>query len=77
MFTPEDIVDYVQNTKKQVVAKLITDEAVASSLGRFIDAEADYTKAALKNFTEAATDMYVAASSLAAEISKKFNVAAK
>ena len=74
MFTPEDIIDYVQNSKKQVVAKLVTNEDMAQSLSNFIDAEADFTKAALKTATELATDIYVAASAAAAEASKKFNL---
>ena len=73
MFTPEDIIDYVQNTKKQVVTKLVTNEAIADSLTKFIDVEADYTKSALKSFTVAATDMYVASTQLYSAISKKFD----
>ena len=73
MFTPEDIIDYVQNSKKQAISKLVTNEAVAESLTKFVDAESAYTKAALKNVTEAATDLYVTGTKAVSDAVKKFD----
>ena len=48
MFTSEAIIDAVQNGKKQFVKTFVTNEAVASAMISFVDAQAEYTKKAAK-----------------------------
>ena len=48
MFTSEAIIDAVQNSKKQFVKTFVTNEAVATAMNSFVDAQADYTKKAVK-----------------------------
>lgn len=53
----EYMVDTVQNTKKQFVSTVITNEKIANSLNGFIDAQTSYTKSAMKNMTEVSVDL--------------------
>lgn len=48
MFTPEAMIDAVQNGKKQFVKTFVQNEAAARAMNEFIDAQADYTKKAAK-----------------------------
>lgn len=46
MFTSEAMIDAVQNSKKQFVKTFVQNEAAATAMNEFIDAQADYTKKA-------------------------------
>ena len=48
MFTADAIIDTVQTNKKQFVKTFVTNEAVATAMNSFVDAQADYTKKAVK-----------------------------
>lgn len=48
MFTADTIIDTVQNGKKQFVKTFVQNEAAATAMNNFIDAQADYTKKAAK-----------------------------
>jgi hypothetical protein len=48
MFTADAIIDTVQTGKKQFVKTFVTNEAVATAMNNFVDAQADYTKKAFK-----------------------------
>lgn len=54
MFTLDNIIDSVQNTKKQVVNAFVKNEAVADALNSFVDAQTAYTRSAVKAGTDAA-----------------------
>ena len=48
MFTSDAIIDAVQNSKKQFVKTFVTNEAAAQAMTEFVEAQADYTKKAVK-----------------------------
>ena len=48
MFTADAIIDAVQTGKKTFVNTYVQNEAVKSTLVKFIDAQSDYTKKAAK-----------------------------
>ena len=48
MFTADAIIDTVQTGKKPFVKTFVTNEAVATAMNSFVDAQADYTKKAVK-----------------------------
>lgn len=48
MFTPEAMIDAVQNGKKQFVKTFVQNETAARAMNEFIDAQADYTKRAAR-----------------------------
>ena len=48
MFTIDATVDAVQTAKKTVVNSFVTNESVKEAMIKFIDAQADYTKKAVK-----------------------------
>ena len=48
MFTADAIIDTVQNGKKQFVKTFVQNEAAATAMNSFIDAQAEYTKKAAK-----------------------------
>ena len=48
MFTADAIIDTVQNGKKQFVKTFVQNEAAATAMNSFIDAQAEYTKKATK-----------------------------
>lgn len=52
MFTPDLIIDTIQNSKKQFVNTFVTDKSVAAALNEFVDAQTAYTKQAAKAGTE-------------------------
>ena len=49
MFTPELIIDNVQNAKKQVVQTFVTDKEIQKSLFELIDAQTAYCKTLSQN----------------------------
>lgn len=61
MFTPEAMIDAVQNGKKQFVKTFVQNEAAARAMNEFIEAQADYTKKAaavgMDTFTVLSTEM--------------------
>ena len=57
MFTTNEMIDAVQNGKKQAVKIFVTNETIADSMNSFIDAQTEYTKSAVNSMTKAATDI--------------------
>lgn len=61
MFTADAIIDTVQTGKKQFVKTFVTNEAVATAMNSFVDAQADYTKKAVQvgvdTFTTVSTEL--------------------
>ena len=49
MFTPEVIIDSVQNAKKQVITTFVTHEEIKKSLIEVIDAQTAYSKTLAQN----------------------------
>jgi hypothetical protein len=70
MFTFDTTIDAVQNGKKQFVNTFVSNEAVKTALNSFVDAQTEYTKAAVKAGTDTAT-------SVAKEMTKSVSEAAK
>ena len=70
MFTFDTTIDAVQNGKKTFVNTFVTNEAVKTTLNSFVDAQTEYTKAAVKAGTNTAT-------SVAKEITKSLTEVAK
>ena len=70
MFTFDATIDAVQNGKKQFVNTFVTNEAVKATLVDFVDAQTEYTKAAMKAGADTATN-------LAKELTKSMSEAAK
>lgn len=77
MFTPEAIIDTIQNSKKQFVRAAIKNEAIADAWIKFADTQAAYTKAAVRAFTDVGTSMYYETTKLAKEAATKFDFASK
>lgn len=77
MFTPEAMIDTIQNSKKQFVRATIKNEPIADAWVKFADTQAEYTKAAVRAFTDVGTSMYTEATKLAKEAATKFETAAK
>ena len=48
MFTPDALIDTVQNGKKTFVNTFVQNEAARNAMVEFIDAQAEYTKKATK-----------------------------
>lgn len=61
MFTADAIIDTVQNGKKQFVKTFVQNEAAATAMNTFIEAQADYTKKAaavgMDTFTTLSTEL--------------------
>lgn len=61
MFTADAFIDTVQTTKKTLVKTFVQNEAAATAMNSFIDAQADYTKKAtavgMDTFTTLTTEM--------------------
>lgn len=57
MFTVDTIIDTVQTSKKTVVNTLVTNEVVKDTLIKFIDAQTDYTKKAMKTGMDTMTSL--------------------
>lgn len=52
MITFDAMIDAVQTSKKKVVETFVTDKKVAETLDKFIDAQTEYTKSAMKNTSD-------------------------
>ena len=48
MFTPEAIIDSVQNAKKQFVTTFVTNESFKSELIKLVDAQTEFAKGQVK-----------------------------
>ncbi len=57
MFTADATIDAVQTAKKTFVNTFVTNEAVKSALINFVDAQAEYTKKAVKASSDTATTL--------------------
>ena len=44
MFTPESIIDSVQNAKKQIVETFVTNESLKKELVKLVDAQTKFAK---------------------------------
>jgi hypothetical protein len=55
MFTADAMIDTVQTGKKTVVNTFVTNETVKDAMIKFIDAQAEYTKKAIKASTDTFT----------------------
>jgi hypothetical protein len=55
MFTADAMIDTIQTGKKTVVNTFVTNATVKDAMIKFIDAQADYTKNAIKIGTDTMT----------------------
>ena len=55
MFTFDPAIDMIQTGKKQFVSTFVTNKNIAEAMNRFVDAQTEYTKKALKVSTDTAT----------------------
>jgi hypothetical protein len=55
MFTADAMIDTVQTGKKTVVNTFVTNETVKDAMVKFIDAQTEYTKKAIKAGTDTFT----------------------
>jgi predicted phage gp36 major capsid-like protein len=53
----DNFVDTVQTAKKTFVSTFVTNDKVADSLNKFVDAQTAYTKSAIKAGNDAATSI--------------------
>lgn len=63
MFTPEAIIDSVQNAKKQFVTTVITNESFKKELIKLVDAQTEFAKGQVKTTLSIAEAFYKNASS--------------
>ena len=70
MFTLDATIDAVQTGKKTFVNTFVQNEGVKEAMIKFIDAQADYTKKAVKAGTDAVT-------TIASEMTKAVQQSAK
>lgn len=54
LFTPDFYIDSLQNTKKNLTNKIITDKTLNKAAHSFIDAQTAFAKALSKNTTDIA-----------------------
>jgi c-di-GMP-related signal transduction protein len=57
MFTLDATIDAVQNGKKQFVKTFVQNETIADALTKFVDAQTEYTKNAVKVSTNTVTTL--------------------
>jgi hypothetical protein len=57
MFTADTLIDTVQNGKKTLVNTFVQNESTKDALVKFIDAQAEYTKKAIKISFDTATTL--------------------
>lgn len=57
MFTADAMIDTVQTGKKTFVNTFVTNETVKEALNNFVDAQAEYTKKAVKVSTDTFTTL--------------------
>ena len=62
MFTPEAIIDSVQNAKKQFVNTVITNESFKKELIKLVDAQTEFAKGQVKTTLSIAEAFYKNAS---------------
>lgn len=55
MFTADTVIDTVQTGKKTMINTFVTNEAIKDAMIHFVDAQADYTKKAIKAGTDTLT----------------------
>ena len=55
MFTADAMIDTVQTGKKTMVNTFVTNESIKEAMLKFIDAQAEYTKKAIKAGTDTLT----------------------
>lgn len=55
MFTADAFIDTVQTGKKTMVNTFVTNESIKEAMLKFIDAQAEYTKKAIKTGTDTLT----------------------
>lgn len=55
MFTPDTVIDAIQTSKKTWVNTFVTNETVKQAMLSFVDAQASYTKQAVKAGTDTAS----------------------
>ena len=70
MFTLDATIDAVQTGKKTFVNTFVQNEGVKEAMIKFIDAQADYTKKAVKAGTDAVTTIASESVKAAQEVSK-------
>ncbi len=70
MFTLDATIDAVQNGKKQFVNAFVQNEAVKDALIKFVDAQAEYTKKAVKVGMDTATALSKESVKLAQDATK-------
>jgi len=70
MFTADAMIDTVQTGKKTMVNTFVTNETVKDAMIKFIDAQADYTKKAIKAGTDTFTVLTAEAVKAAQEAMK-------
>ena len=70
MFTLDATIDAVQTGKKTFVKTFVQNEAIAEALTKFVDAQTDYTKKAVKVGTDTATTLASEAVKATQELSK-------
>jgi hypothetical protein len=70
MFTFDATIDAVQTGKKQFVKTFVQNETIAEALNKFVDAQTDYTKKAVKVSTDTATTLASEAVKATQELSK-------
>ena len=70
MFTPDFYIDTVQNGKKTFVNTFVQHEETKDAMIKFIDAQAEYTKAAVKAGTEVGTKLVSASVKSLTDVTK-------
>ena len=70
MFTLDYAVDAVQTGKKTFVNTFVTNETMKAEMLKFIDAQADYTKKAIKATTDATAAIASEGMKAAQEVAK-------
>ena len=58
MFTPEAIIDSVQNAKKQFVNTVVTNESFKKELIKLVDAQTEFAKGQIKTTLSIAEAFY-------------------
>ena len=70
MFTPDAIIDTVQNGKKQFVNTFVQHDGIKKALNEFVDGQTAYTKSAVKSATEVANKLTTESKDLFAQMTK-------
>lgn len=70
MFTLDATIDAIQNGKKQFVNTFVQNESVKEALVKFVDAQSEYTKKAVKVGIDTATTLGQEVAKMAQEATK-------